>query len=65
MAPNAAYVVANNILNEAKGFNDLDGKLFGDVIVLFGGDFRQLAPIPAETETVEDIHFRNSPFLEK
>jgi hypothetical protein len=65
MAPTAAYNVASRVMCEAKNLPVNGDKLFGDVVVLFGGDFRQLTPIPGDGESMEEIHFRNSTILER
>jgi hypothetical protein len=67
MAPTMAYNCIDRVLREAKGYEacDPDAPLFGGVTVLFGGDLRQLAPIPMYCQSVAQIHFRNSSILQE
>ncbi|XP_065348692.1 ATP-dependent DNA helicase PIF1-like [Cloeon dipterum] len=63
MAPNRAIEVGEILIREAK---DTESESpFGGMPILFGGDLRQLSPICQPDETVEEIHFRNSRFLDR
>ncbi|XP_059486735.1 uncharacterized protein LOC132203177 isoform X2 [Neocloeon triangulifer] len=65
MGPVHAYNIANKLVRRAKNCKEFDDPEFGGVPVLFGGDFRQLAPICGDNETEREIHFRYSRLFEK
>jgi len=65
MAPNQAYNVINKVMAKAKGSDPDTGPLMGGAVCVYGGDFRQLCPIPAEGQTVAECHFRNSTIMAK
>jgi hypothetical protein len=65
MAPTQAYNVMHNVMAKAKGTDPVTGPLMGGAVVVYGGDFRQLCPIPGEGQSVAECHFRNSSILAK
>jgi PIF1-like helicase len=65
MGSNAIYNCMEKITSEAAYGGEVAGEAsFGGKVVLFGGDPRQLAPIPSNCQSVAQIHFINSTIYE-
>lgn len=57
MAPSLIFKLLDEVLRRIKNVPDVP---FAGVPVLFGGDLRQLGPIPDVGQVMNEIHFRNS-----
>lgn len=59
MAPALIFDILDRLLRRICEAED-DGPMFAGKVILFGGDMRQLGPIPNDGQTMEQLHFRNS-----
>jgi len=60
MADKNVVRIFNLLMRRIRGAEGFDDPPFGGVPILFGGDFRQLGPIPDKGRLMTEIHFRNS-----
>jgi len=60
MADRNVVRIFNSLMRRIRGAEGYGDPPFGGVPVLFGGDFRQLGPIPDKGRLMTEIHFRNS-----
>jgi len=61
MAPSTIFTILDNVLRRIYDAHASTDPMFAGQVLLFGGDLRQLGPIPSDGQTQEQLHFRNSP----
>lgn len=65
MAPSTIFSIMDNLLRRIYDAPHDWQPMFAGKVVLFGGDMRQLGPIPSDGQTMGQLHFRNSPAFEE
>jgi PIF1-like helicase len=61
MAPATIFAILDRVLRRIYDAHEPHYPMFAGKVVLFGGDMRQIGPIPNEGQTMSQLHFRNSP----
>jgi hypothetical protein len=61
MAPAPIFSILDTVLRRIYDAHGAPHPMFAGKVVLFGGDMRQLGPIPNDGQTMSQLHFRNSP----
>lgn len=64
MAPAMIFKILDKVLRRIYEAEEEFHPMFAGKVVLFGGDMRQLGPIPNDGQTMGQVHFRNSPAFE-
>jgi hypothetical protein len=60
MAPAPIFSILDTVLRRIYDAHGAPHPMFAGKVVLFGGDMRQLGPIPNDGQTMSQLHFRNS-----
>jgi PIF1-like helicase len=61
MAPSPIFSILDTVMRRIYDAHGDHHPMFAGKVVLFGGDMRQLGPIPNDGQTMSQLHFRNTP----